>query len=1369
MLVIFVTTTDRIFPENNSTMKISYTSTLLLLLFSICATAQTDLSNFTNVFSRVTAFDGCEGTFQLDAPGIFAAGDRAILIQMKGATLFEGNNAQFGDVNELNNAGAWEIVVLAEKVGNIFTLQDQPVNDYDPAGRVQLVSFPEFAGDAVVNTQLNAVPWNGTIGGVLAFSVTGDLLLNADIRADGAGFRGAEYELLNANCNYLIQPDDYFYDFNNWRGATKGEGVADFITDKEKGRGHWGNGGGGGNDHNSGGGGGSNSGSGGSGGEQTPDSFFKCKGFFPGIGGTGLNYIDRVFLGGGGGGGHTNNANVGSGGADGGGIVLVDAQTITAGVPDAVISANGLDAEDTTSDGAGGGGAGGTLLITGLPGGGPNDFILEARGGRGGNTAAPPGRCFGPGGGGGGGSIVVAQADAGYTFDRDGGSSGIVTNPNSECTGDTNGATSGLSGGFYETLDLIAGTLPNVLPVATLEPPSTVFVCENGAIEINTEFTYEDQLEFQWQIFQGGQWVDLTNTAPYSQTNTTSLAITPASSSLDNNQYRIVATRICDGYEILVSTTLEVLPTPTPVGFLSTDNGDGTATLIANSAANVVSFTWIFDGMTIGTGSSITYDFGGDGTFPVTLQTIFFCGQAEAMQDVILGQAQTAPQAVYSTSTLTGCAPLEVQFTDESTGGGLSYEWTFHDGTVVNVPNPTFTYTQSGTYQVVFSVLNNVGSDNSTEMLTITILDAPAADFGHVVNDLTTTVSVINPVPGTTYTWDFGDSQTATGETASNTYAVAGNYEITLTATNVCGTLTNSVNIDATEPVAAPTAQFSFGSVSGCAPLEVQFTSTSTGTGLSYAWTFSEGTPANSTLQDPVVSFDQSGMVTATLTVTNSAGVDQSSQQVMIDIVPDPEADFTSTTSGLSINVQVTDPQPGTTYTWDYGDSGVGSGTTDSYTYAAAGSYAVSLTATNACGSVTSNQSVTVSEIVLAPTASFTTSDVSGCAPLEVQFTSTSTGDNLDYSWTFSGGNPANSTLQNPVVSFTQSETVTAQLTVTNSAGNDVSSQNVTVVVFPEPVLPAVTYTTNGTVVTATIPNPAPGSTYTWMVSGFGSFDGTQISFDVGASGDYSYELMVQNTCGALSDNGVFEVQNTVAAFNANFTSGCAPFFISFENQSLGDYDEVLWIFEGGVPATSTEENPSVIYNDAGEYDVTLTLTEDGVSYTLLKEDFILLFDFPVADFSYEIDGGTVQFTNLSQFGQEFTWDFGDGSAESSESDPVHTYANNGLYEVNLLAANEFCGSGLTLPILIDELVATNEPELGFAWFVQPNPVSDRFFIASPEAHDGGRLLDIRGVQVAVVSARQNEVAVQHLPAGLYLLELRFGSTISVQRVVVQP
>ncbi len=61
----------------------------------------------------------------------------------------------------------------------------------------------------------------------------------------------------------------------------------------------------------------------------------------------------------------------------------------------------------------------------------------------------------------------------------------------------------------------------------------------------------------------------------------------------------------------------------------------------------------------------------------------------------------------------------------------------------------------------------------------------------------------------------------------------------------------------------------------------------------------------------------------------------------------------------------------------------------------------------------------------------------------------------------------------------------------------------------------------------------------------------------------------------------------------------------------------------------------------------------------------------PSPDFSYEIDGKMVTFTNLSTDATSYSWDFGDGSAPSTEENPVHTYDAYGDYDVRLTATNE--------------------------------------------------------------------------------------------------
>ncbi len=62
-----------------------------------------------------------------------------------------------------------------------------------------------------------------------------------------------------------------------------------------------------------------------------------------------------------------------------------------------------------------------------------------------------------------------------------------------------------------------------------------------------------------------------------------------------------------------------------------------------------------------------------------------------------------------------------------------------------------------------------------------------------------------------------------------------------------------------------------------------------------------------------------------------------------------------------------------------------------------------------------------------------------------------------------------------------------------------------------------------------------------------------------------------------------------------------------FTNLSFGEVIEWFWEFEGGTPATSAEQNPTIMYDLEGEYDVTLTISDGTNSATLTKEDYIMV------------------------------------------------------------------------------------------------------------------------------------------------------------------
>lgn len=436
---------------------------LPVLGLSILLNAQnTNISGTVNSYESVSNISG--NTITVGSTAGFSQGDVALIIQMKGATMDETNSSAFGDVVNYNNAGNYELVTVCDVPNGTELSVSNIQRTYDPAQIVQIVRVPVYE-NATVTSVLTGDAWNGTTGGVIAIKCNRSLTLNADIDASGIGFIGAPLLTSSYTCQWFDIISDYYVTNASGQGALKGEGVADFITDKTAGKGAQTNGGGGGNDHNSGGAGGGNGGAGGQGGERIPQSAFYCSGQHPGVGGKAQSYNNtenKIFVGGGGGAGHENNTATGTPGMNGGGIIIIMTDTIY-GNSNSILS-NGLDAAQS-QDGAGGGGAGGTVLIDANTYTGP--LSVDISGGNGGDVGnGGPSNCNGPGGGGGGGVLWVSQANlpGNITLTDNGGISGVtVTASQANCVvGSANSATAGNTG--LTVTDL---SIPSPVPAAT--------------------------------------------------------------------------------------------------------------------------------------------------------------------------------------------------------------------------------------------------------------------------------------------------------------------------------------------------------------------------------------------------------------------------------------------------------------------------------------------------------------------------------------------------------------------------------------------------------------------------------------------------------------------------------------------------------------------------------------------------------------------------------------------------------------------------------------------------------------------------------------------------------------------------------------
>lgn len=463
-----------------------------------------------NDYTPVLSLDVCKNIINVEDATEFNPGDTVLLMQMQGATVNLVNGNTFGDITNYNNAGNYEYNYVKSKTGNQVELLNVLTRQYDvPAGKVQLVRVPyyqDFKNDKIVT----CLPWDGSKGGVLAFNVANSLQLDRNIDVSGKGFRGGN----GRNTQRLVQDcnlTNYVLNGNNVNTAFKGESIAALAIENSGGRGASASGGGAGLDHNSGGGGGGNGGTGGFGGYQldacTNGSFDNR-----GIPGRTLTYstaINKVFMGGAGGAGHANNpanSDYPSNGANGGGIVIISAQTMQSN--SFKIVSNGGDAPgcpfNTTNDchdAMGGGGAGGTVLLN-IP-----SYIdpatIEIKGGKGADVSGPVRTVgnIGPGGGGGGGVFWSSQATfpANVTVDAAGGQRGICLQDN-----DPWGTTDGAGGVSVFDLQLPIATVPFKINIDSVRFDTNKVNCSRFDFEGLAYINGTPITTWQWFFGDGG-------------------------------------------------------------------------------------------------------------------------------------------------------------------------------------------------------------------------------------------------------------------------------------------------------------------------------------------------------------------------------------------------------------------------------------------------------------------------------------------------------------------------------------------------------------------------------------------------------------------------------------------------------------------------------------------------------------------------------------------------------------------------------------------------------------------------------------------------------------------------------------------------
>jgi PKD repeat protein len=373
----------------------------------------------------------------------------------------------------------------------------------------------------------------------------------------------------------------------------------------------------------------------------------------------------------------------------------------------------------------------------------------------------------------------------------------------------------------------------------------------------------------------------------------------------------------------------------------------------SSTAQATATYSWIWgDATPAGSGTTATHSYATAGTRNVALTVSDGGGSSTATQAV----TTVAPPVASFTFSCTGLA-CSFDASSSTAQATATYSWIWGDATPAGSgTTATHSYATAGTRNVTLTVSDGGGSSTATQA--VTTVAPPVASFTFSCTGLACSFDASGSTAqaAATYSWNWGDGTAAgAGRTATHSYATAGTRSVILTVTDAGG---SNSQTQAVTTVAPPVASFTF----SCTGLACSFdaSSSTAQAAATYSWNWGDGTAAGAG-RTATHSYATGGTRSVILTVSDAGGSSTATQAVTT--VAPPVANFTFSCTGLACTFDASSStaQVTATFGWNWGDgTAAGAGRTATHSYATGGTRSVILTVTDAGGSSTRTQSVTV-------------------------------------------------------------------------------------------------------------------------------------------------------------------------------------------------------------------------------------------------------------------------------------------------------------------------------------------------------------------------------------------------------------------------
>ncbi|MEM9544502.1 MAG: PKD domain-containing protein [Bacteroidota bacterium] len=732
-----------------------------------------------------------------------------------------------------------------------------------------------------------------------------------------------------------------------------------------------------------------------------------------------------------------------------------------------------------------------------------------------------------------------------------------------------------------------------------------------------------------------------------------------------------------------------------------------TVTLVDSvfSPVEIVRWDWsIENGLFSSTSSTPNFTIQDTGRYDVTLivENINGCIDTVVVEDYI--KVGMLPEVDFVANPLESCLDVAKQFTDLSSDYVDEWEWKFESFTFSNEQNPFETFGFPGTFDIVLTAAHNGCSDSLRIEDYITILEPVSSkDFEYNCED-PYSVNVINTSFGyDSLSWTLYLSDTdslITSDTIFGTYTFSdrGKYLLKLYTTNF-ETGCEHESID-TIHIVDPIASYTLDTLRGCAPLEIQLGDFSQDA-FSYEYLTDAGTIDSIFSSEPTITFTEGGVINGPLLIITDIHECKDSFQLMDSVIVnrlDAAVEYPSVVcvpDEVDLIEQSVDVLGNKIkWEWKIANGLFQSSSQDTSIYLdSVGVYDLSFKVEDDWGcedSLYIPSAINAVEIV----PDFT-SDTLGCTTAPISFTAMGDNGFVDsYEWDFGDGN--SSVEQNPEHKYAQEGVYNVCLTMGDSRGcfRTICKDEIVTIIDPD-----ANFT--GDPIFATCPPlltnfenlSEDAIAYTWD---FGDNSGRSLndspSHVYTSPGTYDVTLIAQSTSKCF-DTLIIEdfvrLEGPSGEFTFELSSVCVPIRVDLFAQSDGYYS-YTWDYGNGVldsvAGLIITDTTSFTYTETGIFTPKLIITDsigcsrsfagDPIAVNEVELDFLKTTDplcGPPLDVHVDnISSGTTDAVTYSWYvegPQEFT---------SSDSSPVFSITENGVYSVNLIAAYDLCIDTLT-------------------------------------------------------------------------------------------